>query len=403
MKAAWRCLLPPLSEFAEAAPLHCLRLDARGAVQERIEVSLAELARRRQGLPVALFLHPRDCRLVSLELPALPAAKLAAAVNCAAEALVPGDPAQLRLAHRPARRRRAPDLGWLEASALASLEQAVQRLRLDVREVQAAPFLLPLRDDAWVAGEWDGHLLLRRSLSDAVVHPLPEQGLAEVPQELRLFWLGEPPAWRSAALERAEMLDEALRWSGPASPWGLALKAPATSAGNGTWKMPLFCAALALLVWVAGLNLYAGQLAEQGQSLQRQSSQRVQQAFPELPVVLDPLRQARERRDAYLAGKADGDAAPGLAALLHGAGEAMPFSPGACNDWTTTPANWTWSCCRDRQAAMPLPGRASWASTGCRPMPPTRAGRCAPWKRRQRRAAGAADSGTAEAAADEDE
>ncbi|MGV8377397.1 hypothetical protein ACV341_31400, partial [Pseudomonas aeruginosa] len=60
---------------------------------------------------------------------------------------------------------------------------------------------LPLRDDAWVAGEWDGHLLLRRSLSDAVVHPLPEQGLAEVPQEVRLFWLGERPAWRSAALE----------------------------------------------------------------------------------------------------------------------------------------------------------------------------------------------------------
>ncbi|MGA4816974.1 hypothetical protein ACPA9J_27830 [Pseudomonas aeruginosa] len=50
------------------------RLDARGAVQERIEASLAELARRRQGLPVALFLHPRDCRLVNLELPALPAA-----------------------------------------------------------------------------------------------------------------------------------------------------------------------------------------------------------------------------------------------------------------------------------------------------------------------------------------
>ncbi|MEZ1382676.1 GspL/Epsl periplasmic domain-containing protein, partial [Klebsiella pneumoniae] len=50
--------------------------------------------------------------------------------------------------------------------------------------------------------------------------------------------------------------------------------------------------------------------------------------FPELPVVLDPLRQARERRDAYLAGKADGDAAPGLAALLHGAGEAMPFRAG---------------------------------------------------------------------------
>ncbi len=328
VKASWRCLLPPLAEFTEAASLSCVRLDARGAPQEQAELTLAELARRRQGLPVELFLHPRDCRLASLELPALPAAKLAAAVNCAAEALVLGDPTQLRLAHGPRGAAGRLSLGWLEASLLAPLEQALQRLRLDVRQVQATPYLLPLRDDGWVAGEWDGHLLLRASLADAVVHPLPEQGMGELPEGLRLYWLGERPAWNSAALERAEALDEALRWSGPASPWGLALKSPVTSAGNGTWKMPLVCAALALLVWVAGLNLYAGQLAGQGQSLQRQSSQRVQQAFPELPVVLDPLRQARERRDAYLAGKADGDAAPGLAALLHGAGEAMPFLAG---------------------------------------------------------------------------
>ncbi|MGK2981635.1 type II secretion system protein GspL, partial [Pseudomonas aeruginosa] len=294
-------------------------------------------------------------------------------------------------------------LGWLEASALASLEQAVQRLRLDVREVQAAPFLLPLRDDGWVAGEWDGHLLLRRSLSDAAVHPLPEQGLAEVPQELRLFWLGERPAWGSAALERAEALDEALRWSGPASPWGLALKAPATSAGNGTWKMPLVCAALALLVWVAGLNLYAGQLAGQGQSLQRQSSQRVQQAFPELPVVLDPLRQARERRDAYLAGKADGDAVPGLAALLHGAGEAMPFLAGRLQrldyhageldlELLPGPPGGDAAAWQGELGKHGLQADASDKGWQVRAMeaPP------AP-------AAGAADSGTAEAAADEDE
>nr|WP_132678281.1 type II secretion system protein GspL [Pseudomonas aeruginosa] len=307
MKATWRCLLPPLSEFAEAAPLHCLRLDARGAVQERIEASLAELARRRQGLPVALFLHPRDCRLVSLELPALPAAKLAAAVNCAAEALVLG------------------------------------------------------------------------------------------------AWLGERPAWGSAALERAEALDEALRWSGPASPWGLALKAPATSAGNGTWKMPLVCAALALLVWVAGLNLYAGQLAGQGQSLQRQSSQRVQQAFPELPVVLDPLRQARERRDAYLAGKADGDAVPGLAALLHGAGEAMPFLAGRLQrldyhageldlELLPGPPGGDAAAWQGELGKHGLQADASDKGWQVRAMeaPP------AP-------AAGAAGSGTAEAAADEDE
>ncbi|WP_033996846.1 type II secretion system protein GspL [Pseudomonas paraeruginosa] len=328
MKAAWRCLLPPLAGFAEAASLDCLRLDARGVLLERCQLSLGELAQRRQGLPVELYLHPRDCRLAALELPALPAAKLAAAVNCAAEALVLGDPAQLRLAHGPRGADGGLTLGWLEASALAPLEQALQRLRLDVRQVQAAPFLLPLREDGWVAGEWDGHLLLRRSLTDAAVHPLPEQGLDELPEDLRLHWLGERPTWNCATLARTEALDEALRWSGPACPWGLALKQPMAGAGRGTWKLPLTCAALALLVWVAGLNLYAGQLAGQGQALQRQGIQRVQQAFPELPVVLDPLRQARERRDAYLAGKADGDAAPGLAALLHGTGEAMPFLAG---------------------------------------------------------------------------
>lgn len=199
------------------------------------------------------------------------------------------------------------------------------------------------------------------------------------------------------------MLDEALRWSGPASPWGLALKAPATSAGNGTWKMPLFCAALALLVWVAGLNLYAGQLAEQGQSLQRQSSQRVQQAFPELPVVLDPLRQARERRDAYLAGKADGDAAPGLAALLHGAGEAMPFLAGRLQRLDYHAGE------LDLELLPGLPGgdAAAWQGElgkhGLQADASDKGWQVRAMEAPPAPAAGAADSGTAEAAADEDE
>ncbi|MGA4816972.1 GspL/Epsl periplasmic domain-containing protein [Pseudomonas aeruginosa] len=91
--------------------------------------------------------------------------------------------------------------------------------------------------------------------------------------------------------------------------------------------MPLICAALALLVWVAGLNLYAGQLAGQGQSLQRQSSQRAC-SRPSRNCRWCSIRcaEARERRDAYLAGKADGDAVPGLAsaAAWRRRGDAVP-------------------------------------------------------------------------------
>ncbi|OVZ42511.1 type II secretion system protein, partial [Pseudomonas aeruginosa] len=131
--------------------------------------------------------------------------------------------------------------------------------------------------------------------------------------------------------------------------------------------------------------------------------QRVQQAFPELPVVLDPLRQARERRDAYLAGKADGDAVPGLAALLHGAGEAMPFLAGRLQrldyhageldlELLPGPPGGDAAAWQGELGKHGLQADASDKGWQVRAMeaPP------AP-------AAGAADSGTAEAAADEDE
>ena len=64
----------------------------------------------------------------------------------------------------------------------------------------------------------------------------------------------------------------------------------------------LVAAALALAVWVVGLNLYATREATQGQRLKAQMSQRVKQAFPELPVILNPLQQARQQIAARQSG-----------------------------------------------------------------------------------------------------
>jgi general secretion pathway protein L len=78
---------------------------------------------------------------------------------------------------------------------------------------------------------------------------------------------------------------------------------------------------------VVGLNLYATREATQGQRLKAQMSQRVKQAFPELPVILNPLQQARQQIAARQSGTA-ADPAQRFASLVQQAGSAMPFMSG---------------------------------------------------------------------------
>lgn len=94
--------------------------------------------------------------------------------------------------------------------------------------------------------------------------------------------------------------------AGPAKPmaWGRTL---------GIWVA-------ATLAWCLGLNLYAAQLASEGDALRSHMVAQVRLAFPQLPVVLNPLQQARQQLH--------GGTAVGLAALLDGAGQVMPFLVG---------------------------------------------------------------------------
>jgi general secretion pathway protein L len=89
------------------------------------------------------FLHPRDSLLTSLELPPLPGAKTAAAVACAAQALIlgPWNRCMWPTARAKARAR-AGGLG-----AKAGLERLAQVLRagpLKLRGLYPAPYALPV-------------------------------------------------------------------------------------------------------------------------------------------------------------------------------------------------------------------------------------------------------------------
>ena len=65
------------------------------------------------------------------------------------------------------------------------------------------------------------------------------------------------------------------------------------------WRWPITLTLMATVLWVIGLNLYASRLKQDVDTLRATMTQRVQAAFPELPVVVDPLRQAEQGRRCH--------------------------------------------------------------------------------------------------------
>jgi len=288
--------LPPLDQLSAESEVKFVWLD-RGVVVAEGHESLIQLSKHRQA--AECFLHPRDSLLTSLELPPLPAAKTAAAVACAAQALILGPLEHMHVAHGPRDSDGRVHVAWVSKAGLERLAQ----LPLKLRGLYPAPYALPVGASALD----EGYLLTRDSLQQGAVHPLGQQAL-DVP-----------------------LVDAAQRWSGPTPAWGLHghLSQPA----GGGWGRALGCVALAAVVWTVGLNLYAARQADEGQRLKALMSQQVRQAFPELPVVLNPLQQARQQLTARQTGAA-ADPGQRFPSLLQLVGSHLPFMVGSVDTLT---------------------------------------------------------------------
>ncbi|UII73658.1 type II secretion system protein GspL [Pseudomonas sp. HN11] len=291
-----RIRLPPLDQLTAESQVTFAWLE-RGVVVEEGYSSLAQLGKSRQA--VDCFLHPRDSLLTSLELPPLPAAKTAAAVACAAQALILGPVEQVQVAHGPRESDGRVQVAWVPKAGLERIAQ----LPLKLHGLYPAPFALPVG----AAALDDGYLLTRESLQQGAVHPLGLQAL-DMP-----------------------LVEASQRWSGVVPTWGLhgRLSQPSTVG----WGRALACVALAIAIWTLGLNLYAARQVEEGQRLKALMNQQVRQAFPELPVVLNPLQQARQQLAARQTGAA---AAPSqrFTSLLQLAGSNLPFMVGSVDSLT---------------------------------------------------------------------
>ncbi|AKA24749.1 type II secretion system protein GspL [Pseudomonas chlororaphis] len=321
-----RVSLPPLRSLTAQSEVSHAWLDRQGQVSEgRIgRASLMQLGQTPKVPAVECFLHPEDSLLASIELPALAPAKVSAAVACAAQALILGQSDDMHVAHGARDAEGQVPISWLPRTALAQLGQVLEQAGLKLRGLYPAPYALPVPPSGQVtASLLEGHLLLRHSPQQGSVQPLPEEALqALLANGAGLQWIGDGAP--EAALAH---LPDSQRWAGPLPDWGLHGGVQNAGRRQPGWGRAAALCAAALAVWTLGLNLYAARQADQGQQLKAQMSQRVRQVFPQVPVILNPLQQARQQLEAQQNGSG-GDAPQSFNSLVQQAGNAMPFMVG---------------------------------------------------------------------------
>ena len=263
MKTTLRLSLPPLRELHDDAQVAFALLDRERRILRSGELPLPELAGAVPASRIEAVLHPQDTVATRIALPPLRGPRLEAAVVALVEPLSLSPTDELAIAHGPREADGMAAVAWTTRAPLARGWETLAAAGLNAAALYPSSAVLPA-DDAE-----------------------PEAPLA----------LPAGPRWQQA------------------SPgWSLALPELRPSVrGAPRWRGPLAWAAVALAVWIGGLNLYAARLAAEGRALQQAMREQVRQAFPELPVILDPLKQAGQRRDALRAAQGagnDGDFMP---------------------------------------------------------------------------------------------
>ncbi|WP_248795718.1 type II secretion system protein GspL [Pseudomonas sp. MWU13-2105] len=318
-----RLALPPLETLSLDSPLEFAWLDRQGRLTDQGRSSLARLGQAHKGAAVECYLHPRDSLLASIELPNLPPARIQAAVGCAAQALILGGCESMHIVHGARDAEGQVQVAWLQRALVERFGSVLRQSGLKLRGLYPAAYRLPVdASQAPVVALCDEHLLMRRSQDQAQVHPVVDVALTELLNSGGVVhWVG------AAAPDNAlvQSLPEDQGWSGTAPNWGLHGAVQPMSGNAGGWGRAVACMMLAVAIWAVGLNLYAARQVEQGQQLKAWMTQRVKQAFPALPLILNPLQQARQQL-ALRTNGAPGDS--GFTRLVQQAGLAMPFMVG---------------------------------------------------------------------------
>ncbi|KRC71000.1 GspL periplasmic domain protein [compost metagenome] len=269
MKNTLRIALPALAEFSADSPLRYAWFDGRGRCARQGELALQAMGHAYPHAACEAVLHPSDVIATTVQIPGVARARFAAAVYSALEPLVLSDLDALAIGHGPRAADGSVPLAW-------SPREPVRR--------------------AW--GLLNAHGLRARALI--------------APQTL-------------APETSAPLRDPAdPRWLAPSPSWSLAMPQLAPARVS-RWRPAWRWSAAAAVVWIAGLNIHAARLQDEADALRNGMREQVLAAFPDLPVVLDPARQAQQGLDALQANRGAASAGDFLP-LARAAAQALPFA-----------------------------------------------------------------------------
>lgn len=269
-----RLALPPLAGLTEHSEVSYVVVDRDGGVLRSGTLPLAELGVERASGPVWVILAPGDAVAASVQLPPLTGRQLEAAVANSVEPMTLSEVADLCIGFGP----RSPDgkvpVAWAGRRAIASLWQRLGQMGLDVGGIVPHELVIP-QDD---------------------------------PHPTHILRLPVGP-----------------RWLGPLPSWSLARDDVRPAAQLRHWRKPLLWLVAAAVLWGVGLQIHAWQLKQETRALRTQIDRSVRQAFPNIPVIIDPVRQAQQQRDSLRLAQGvarDDDFIPMAAA----AARVMPFT-----------------------------------------------------------------------------
>ncbi len=261
--------------------------DADGRWHDGGGIALSAVTGRFQARHVEVALPPGEVALASFTLPPLTGRRLHAAVLGAVEPCALQPLESLAIGVGPRGADGTVPAAWMARDSMARWLALLRRHGIAPRELSLPTAFLACPSAEWTglqSGRW---LVVRTGAGAGFMQELPDGMTRDAAH-------GDGPVqWIDEA-------DKVSRWSGEGWRWALPATDPSQAhAGVTAWLRPAAAwAAIAAVVWITGLHLYAGQLAIQGQALKRQMAARVKAAFPELPVVVNPVQQARQQKEA---------------------------------------------------------------------------------------------------------
>lgn len=338
-----RVLLPRLDELDAGVELEYAAYEREDRPpRQRGRLRLADLGHRHAGASIDAVLHPADVTMADVTLPPLPAGKMHTAVAGMVEPYLLGDPATTAIGHGKRAASGRVGVAWLNREQANAARHLFRHAGLHVRAVWPTPFMLPCPEKGWTASLIDGYAVVRTAAGEGFVFPVDAfntepgiraPGIQRLLDHVRqlapplMAWRDAIPAWWPLQELASSTYASDACWTTPRAPWAIEILGADGDALSGQgWGRAAAWAALGVLVWVVGLNLYAERLERTGHAQASNNVSRVQQLFPALRTVVDPLRQARQQLEVQQT--AAGDPAADLSFLLGVAQTHMGFAQG---------------------------------------------------------------------------